>query len=111
MPENTWENAPTTMRKGMLEFIVLLVIARAPAYASDILSALKEAELILVEGTLYPLLSRLKNDELVTYAWQESTGGPPRKYYTLTDKGKEALKNMRVTWQKLNQSIETLINN
>jgi len=111
MPENNWENAPATMRKGMLEFIVLLVIAKGPAYASDILSALKEAELIVVEGTLYPLLSRLKNDELVAYAWQESTGGPPRKYYTLTDKGKEALKNMRATWQKLNQSIETLIKN
>lgn len=109
MPANHSENAPTTMRKGMLEFIVLLVIAKGPAYASDILEALKEAELIVVEGTLYPLLSRLKNDELVAYAWQESNSGPPRKYYTLTQRGKEALKNMRTTWQKLNQSIETLI--
>lgn len=109
MPANLSENAPTTMRKGMLEFIVLLVIAKGPAYASDILEALKEAELIVVEGTLYPLLSRLKNDELVAYAWQESNSGPPRKYYTLTQRGKEALKNMRTTWQKLNQSIETLI--
>lgn len=111
MLENIEENAPSTMRKGMLDFIVLLVIAKAPAYASDILSALKEAELIVVEGTLYPLLSRLKNDELVTYAWKESTSGPPRKYYTLTNKGQETLKNMRTTWQKLNQSIETLIKN
>lgn len=109
MSENIKENEASSMRKGMLEFIVLLVIARGPVYASDILAALKEAELIVVEGTLYPLLSRLKNDELVAYSWQESNEGPPRKYYTLTAKGKVALKNLRATWQKLNKSIQTLI--
>jgi PadR family transcriptional regulator, regulatory protein PadR len=97
------------MRKGLMEFIVLLAISQGPVYASDIISILKDADLLVVEGTLYPLLSRLKNEGLVAYTWQESTGGPPRKYYTLAAKGAENLKESKKTWQKLNKSIDSLI--
>ena len=77
------DNAKSQMRKGMLEYCVLLLLRDRPAYASDIIQQLKEAQLLVVEGTLYPLLTRLKNDGLLSYAWQESTQGPPRKYYAL----------------------------
>src|SRR5690606_22892843 len=76
------ENTKAQMRKGTLEFCTLLVISGGPVYASDILKQLKKADLIVVEGTLYPLLTRLKNSKLLTYEWQESKNGPPRKYYT-----------------------------
>ena len=79
------ENAKSQMRKGMLEYCVLLLLHRNASYASDILSQLKDAELLVVEGTLYPLLTRLKNDGLLNYEWRESTQGPPRKYYCLSD--------------------------
>ena len=75
------DNAKSQMRKGMLEYCILLILHRAPAYATDIIQQLEEAMLIIVEGTLYPLLTRLKNDGLLSYQWQESTQGPPRKYY------------------------------
>ena len=78
------DNAKSQMRKGMLEYCIMLLLRHRAAYASDIISSLKEAELIVVEGTLYPLLTRLKKDGLLGYEWQESTQGPPRKYYTLT---------------------------
>lgn len=109
MAEPTYiENAQSQMRKGTLEFMVLLTIARGPVYASDILLRLKEAEMIVVEGTLYPLLSRLRAAELVSYSWEESTAGPPRKYYALTDKGREELEGLKGTWQKLNRAVAAL---
>ena len=84
-------NAKSQMRKGMLEYCILLLLKRAPAYASDIIRQLQEAELLVVEGTLYPLLTRLKKDGLLSYEWQESTQGPPRKYYALTKEGEDFL--------------------
>ncbi len=105
------ENTQAQMRKGILDFIVLLVISRRPIYVSDILKELKVHELIVVEGTLYPLLSRLKNSELLKYDWQESKSGPPRKYYSLTKKGEEMLRQLSDTWKNLSQSINSLKKN
>ena len=102
------ENAKSQMRKGMLEYCVLLLLKHRPSYASDIIQQLKNAELLVVEGTLYPLLTRLKNDGLLQYEWQESTQGPPRKYYCITDKGREQLKDMDSAWQDMVRAIETL---
>lgn len=99
------------MRKGLLEFFILLAISRDESYASDIIQTLKEADLIVVEGTLYPLLSRLKSEGLLSYNWKESDAGPPRKYYTLTDTGTKTLERMKETWSKLETSIDTLIKN
>lgn len=103
------DNAKAQMRKGILEFCTLLVISRGPTYASDILAALKEANLLVVEGTLYPLLSRLKSTGLLSYSWEESPLGPPRKYYQLTVEGKATLKSLKSTWGEFSKSIETLI--
>ena len=103
------ENAKAQMRKGTLEFCILLIISKKEVYSSDILQTLKDADLIIVEGTLYPLLSRLKNAELVAYEWRESENGPPRKYYSLTPKGKTALKDLVATWKSLSTSIHSLI--
>jgi PadR family transcriptional regulator, regulatory protein PadR len=97
------------MRRGMLEFCTLLIISKGQVYASDILDNLKKVNLILVEGTLYPLLNRLKNEEYLNYDWQESRSGPPRKYYTLTYKGKEKLLDFKKTWNSLVESITNLI--
>jgi PadR family transcriptional regulator, regulatory protein PadR len=108
-PEISPDNAKAQMRKGILEFCILLIIKDGEAYASDILQKLKDADLIVVEGTLYPLLSRLKNAELLSYEWRESKSGPPRKYYTLTKKGKDALKELVSTWHSLSQSITSLL--
>jgi PadR family transcriptional regulator, regulatory protein PadR len=105
------DNSAAQMRKGTLEFSVILVISDSEVYASDILSKLKERDLLVVEGTLYPILSRLKDAELVTYIWIESPDGPPRKYYKLTPKGREALKQMKENWSSLNNSINQLIKN
>ena len=85
------DNAKQQMRKGMLEYCVLLLLSREESYANDIIARLKEAELIVVEGTLYPLLTRLKKDGLLQYEWRESTQGPPRKYYSLTPEGRNFL--------------------
>ncbi len=98
------------MRRGMLEFCILLIIARGKAYASDILKELKQADLLVVEGTLYPLLSRLKSEGNLEYSWAESRSGPPRKYYTITPRGKENLTQLKATWGSLVESITTLIN-
>jgi len=103
------ENAKSQMRKGFLEFPVLLIIGAEATYAPDILKKLKKANLIVVEGTLYPLLSRLKRYELVEYTWQESKTGPPRKMYSITSTGKEVLAQLEESWQKLDASIATLI--
>lgn len=97
------------MRRGLLELCVLSIIARKEAYPSDILEELKSAELIVVEGTLYPLLTRLKNAGLLSYNWQESTSGPPRKYYTLTEKGKDFFEDLKMAWNNLKQSVEKTV--
>ncbi len=101
------ENTQTQMRKGILEYCVLLIISRGEIYASDIIAELKQAKLLVVEGTLYPLLTRLKNNGLLSYNWVESTSGPPRKYYTLTDTGKGILKQLDTTWEELSYAINT----
>ena len=93
------ENTKAQMRKGVLEYCILSVLDKKEAYPSDIIEELKAAKMIVVEGTLYPLLTRLKNADLLTYRWEESTSGPPRKYYSLTLKGKnflEELKSMKL---------------
>ncbi len=102
------ENAKAQMRKGILEYCILSIISEGDAYASDILNKLKEAQLIVVEGTLYPLLTRQKNSGLLSYRWEESTQGPPRKYYSLTDKGKEFLNELNSSWQELVEAVENL---
>lgn len=107
--ESNFEETKAQMRKGMLEFCTLLIISRDKVYASDILKELKKADLIVVEGTLYPLLNRLKNEELLGYSWKESSSGPPRKYYTLTPNGKEKLEQLKATWESLVKSINILI--
>lgn len=101
------ENTQTQMRKGILEYCVLLIISRGEIYASDIITELKQARLLVVEGTLYPLLTRLKNNGLLSYNWVESTSGPPRKYYMLTDDGKQMLTQLDKTWQELVFAINT----
>ncbi len=102
------ENAAAQMRKGVLEFAILLVIAKRKTYANEIISRLKEARLTVVEGTVYPLLSRLKNAELLDYDWKESKSGPPRKYYTLTERGRQFLKGCDEQWQNLEKAIDNL---
>ena len=101
-------NVKSQMRKGMLEYCILLLLHKEQAYASDIIRKLKEARLIVVEGTLYPLLTRLKNDDLLSYEWVESTQGPPRKYYRLTDKGEAFLAELETSWRELNETVEHL---
>lgn len=103
------ENAKRDMRKGLLEFTVLLIISRGKIYVSEIIEKLKDADLIVVEGTLYPLLSRLKTNGLLKYNWEESPSGPPRKYYELTEEGQNYLKLLRDSWDSLNNSLKSLI--
>lgn len=100
------ENAKAQMRKGVLEFCILSVLQRGEAYPSDILSALKEAKMIVVEGTLYPLLTRLKNDGLLTYRWEESAQGPPRKYYSITKDGAQFHGELKKTWDELALAVK-----
>ena len=103
------ENAQVQMRKGILEFCILHVISRGEVYASDMLDELTSARIMVVEGTLYPLLTRLKNAGLLDYKWVESSSGPPRKYYVLTDDGKQLLDAMQGTWLDLADSVQTII--
>lgn len=103
------ENTQTQMRKGILEYCILAIIARDETYASDIIAELKKAQLLVVEGTLYPLLTRLKNNGLLTYNWVESTSGPPRKYYALSDEGRKMLEQLDKTWQELAFAVQTAI--
>jgi len=105
------ENTKAQMRKGILEYCILLTLSRKPAYASDIISVMKAAEMIVVEGTLYPLLTRLKNDGYLTYKWEESQQGPPRKYYELTETGRLFLNELEASWQELVEAISHLRNN
>lgn len=99
------ENTKAQMRKGVLEFCILAILKNQEAYPSDIIEELKEAKLIVVEGTLYPLLTRLKNAGLLSYRWEESTSGPPRKYYSLTETGTMFLAELDKTWQELSTAV------
>ncbi len=108
---NYIDNIQAQMRKGILEFSVLLTIAKTEMYASDILGKLKDFNLIVVEGTLYPILGRLKENELVSYSWVESHEGPPRKYYKLTHKGENTVKLLIESFQALNNSMNQLVKN
>jgi Predicted transcriptional regulators len=95
------------MRKGILEYCILSIISRGEIYASDIIGELKKARLLVVEGTLYPLLTRLKNNGLLSYSWKESTSGPPRKYYQITPSGLEVLNKLDTTWEELVFAVKT----
>ncbi|MBQ0164852.1 MAG: PadR family transcriptional regulator [Bacteroidales bacterium] len=101
-------NAKSQMRKGMIEYCVLLLLRHRAAYANDIIARLKASDLIVVEGTLYPLLTRLKKDGLLQYEWQESTQGPPRKYYALTAEGETYLNELDRAWLELGSSVQQL---
>jgi PadR family transcriptional regulator, regulatory protein PadR len=96
------------MRKGLVEFCILLAVAGGRMYSSDILKKLKDADLLVVEGTLYPLLSRLRSQGLLEHEWEESKAGPPRKYYSLTKLGKETLASLQKTWKELAESVASL---
>ncbi len=102
------ENTKAQMRKGVLEYCILSILANNDAYASDIIKELKEARMIVVEGTMYPLLTRQKNAGLLSYRWEESQQGPPRKYYTLTEKGKNFLDELDKSWQDLIIAVESI---
>jgi PadR family transcriptional regulator PadR len=104
------ENTKAQMRKGVLELCILSILSQKDAYPTEIIERLKVTKLVVVEGTLYPLLTRLKNADLLSYRWEESNSGPPRKYYMLTEKGKDHLKDLQTSWLELvenvNQTIE-----
>jgi len=104
------ENTKAQMRKGVLEYCILSILKGGDAYATGILETLKDARLIVVEGTLYPLLTRLKNANLLSYRWEESTSGPPRKYYRLTAEGESFLKELDTTWSELVQAVNITTN-
>lgn len=104
------ERIKTQLRRGFLEYCILLILKEKPSYASDIIEALKNAKMIVVEGTLYPLLTRLKNTDILDYRWEESLLGPPRKYYEITEKGNDLLKELEQSWEELNSVIEKLKN-
>ncbi len=105
------ENTKAQMRKGILEYCVLSMLSQKEAYASEMIEKLKNANLLVVEGTIYPLLTRLKNDGLLSYRWEESTGGPPRKYYIVTVIGQQVLKELDGTWNELVSAVETIRTN
>jgi PadR family transcriptional regulator PadR len=102
------ENTASQMKKGVLEFCILSIIKLGEAYPSDIIEKMKAAGLNILEGTLYPLLTRLKNAELLTYRWVESSGGPPRKYFMLTEKGNAFYKELDMTWEELANAVAKL---
>lgn len=104
----TDENVKAQMRKGILDYCILAILSRGESYAPKIISELKRAQMIVVEGTLYPILTRQKNQGLLTYHWEESPQGPPRKYYTLTDRGREYLKDMDEAWIEMVGQIQAV---
>jgi PadR family transcriptional regulator PadR len=104
------ENTASQMRKGVLEFCILSVIQRGEAYPSDIIEEMKKANLSILEGTLYPLLTRLKNADLLAYRWVESSGGPPRKYFSLTEKGTAFYQELENTWKEMAKGVERVVN-
>ena len=108
--ESSNDNVRAQMRKGVLEYCILCILSQKEAYASSILEELKAVGMLVVEGTLYPLLIRQKNQGLLNYRWEESPQGPPRKYYVITDKGRAQLEDMDAAWQEMVQSIATLKN-
>lgn len=108
MHEAFIDQKSSQMRKGLLEFCILVAISEGRVYSSDILKKLKSADLLVVEGTLYPLLSRLKTQKLIGYDWEESPSGPPRKYFELTKEGRATLARMEETWTQLQTSINSL---
>src|SRR6187402_2896028 len=99
------ENSKAQMRKGVLELCILSILSQGDAYPTEIIEKLKDTKLVVVEGTLYPLLTRLKNTELLAYRWEESNSGPPRKYYRLTTTGEEYLKDLQLSWQELVEAV------
>jgi PadR family transcriptional regulator PadR len=105
------ENTQSQMRKGILEFCILSIIRRGEAYPSDIVEEMKAASLQILEGTLYPLLTRLKNADMLTYRWVESNSGPPRKYFSLTPKGEAFYQELEQTWLELSNGVNALTNN
>lgn len=102
------ENAKAQMRKGVLEYCILIVLSEKPLYAINIIEGLKKAKMIVVEGTLYPLLTRLKNAGLLAYRWEESTQGPPRKYYELTETGRSFLVELEGSWSELVVAVDKI---
>ena len=102
------ENTKAQMRKGVLEYCILSIIKEKDVYVAEILDTLKEAKLLVVEGTIYPLLTRLKNAQLLSYRWEESTGGPPRKYYSLTEEGESFLSELSDTWNELSKAVTNI---
>ena len=104
------ENTASQMRKGVLEFCILSIIKLGEAYPSDIIDKMRNANLTILEGTLYPLLTRLKNAELLNYRWVESLSGPPRKYFMLTEKGASFYKELEITWEELANAVHTITN-
>lgn len=108
MEKTNKDNVKSQMRKGILEYCILLIIKDKPAYAPDIIRVFTEAKLIVVEGTIYPLLMRLKNMEFLVYKWVESTQGPPRKYYEITDAGRKFLVELEAAWNEISQTINHL---
>jgi len=105
------QNTQSQMRKGVLEFCILSIIRQGEVYPSDIVDKMKAANLHILEGTLYPLLTRLKNAEFLKYRWVESTGGPPRKYFSMTEKGLEFYGELERTWKELADAVHALTNN
>ncbi|MEM6686652.1 MAG: PadR family transcriptional regulator [Bacteroidota bacterium] len=99
------ENTKAQMRKGVLEYCILSILKDQDAYVAEILGTLKDAKMLVVEGTIYPLLTRLKNAGLLSYRWEESTSGPPRKYYGLTETGRLFLKELNTTWDNLQNAV------
>ena len=106
---NNLDNAQAQMRRGVLEFCILSILSHEEVYPSDIISKMKQSKLIVVEGTLYPLLTRLKNGGLLQYRWEESKSGPPRKYYSLTPLGNKFLDELRLTWNELVDAVSLTI--
>ena len=103
------EKTQAQMKKGVLELCILSIISEKDAYASDMIEKLKKSKLIVVEGTLYPLLTRLKNEGLLSYRWEESKTGPPRKYYLTTEIGEQVLKELNISWQELVAAVNDII--
>ncbi len=107
---NNVDNVKSQMRKGILEYCILSILNKKDSYASSLINELKDANMIVVEGTLYPLLIRQKNQGLLSYRWEESPQGPPRKYYSITDKGKSALEEMDLAWKEVVETINLIKN-
>lgn len=105
------ENTQSQLKKGVLEYCVLSIIMKGEVYPSEIIEKMKLANLVILEGTLYPLLTRLKNADLLSYRWVESNSGPPRKYFSLTDKGKAFYTELQNTWIEINNAVQIITNN